>query len=207
MPRKERPPIEERMQRAQELGESKAQQRKEVLAKLYASPLFKIARKSSIAFLWISQLMLIDWALPYHEVKDKIAGGYFNSNTMPTRGVGGITDFRLTDLFIKTDKGYQFKVDFSDGSREPSIGDSITIYKSMIFHDFKKMTAPRVNESYYVSSSATYRYLPFMLIISGLAVLFIFVKNIEVKAFAWISLICTFVFGAFLVVYMVMSFR
>ncbi len=208
MPRKENNiPLEERMQRAKELGEVKAQQKKENLAQLYASSLYKIARKSCIAFLWISQLMLIDWALPYHEIKDKISGGYFNSNTMTTVGVGGITDLRLTDLFIKTAKGYQFKVDFSDGSREPSIGDSITIHKSMIFHDFKKMTAPRVNESYYVSSSATYRYLPFMLIISGLAVLFIFVKNIEVKAFAWISLICTLTFGLFLVVYMVMSFR
>jgi len=207
MPRKEGPPIEERMQRAKELAERKAEQQKADLEKLYASPLYRVARKSCIAFLWISQLMLFDWALPYLEEKDKISGGYFNSNTMQTRGVGGITDLKLDELFIKTEKGYQFKVDFTDNSREPSIGDSILIHKSLLFHDFKKMSAPRVRDSYYISSSATYRYLPFMLIISGLAIMFIFVKNIEVKAFAWISLLCTFSFGLFLVVYMIMSFQ
>jgi len=77
MPRKEGPPIEERMQRAKELAERKAEQQKADLEKLYASPLYRVARKSCIAFLWISQLMLFDWALPYLEEKDKISGGYF----------------------------------------------------------------------------------------------------------------------------------
>lgn len=207
MPRKEGPPIEERMQRAKELAERKALQQKADLEKLYASPLYRVARKSCIAFLWISQIMLFDWALPYLEEKDKISGGYFNSNTMQTRGVGGITDLKLDELFIRTEKGYSFKVDFADNSREPSIGDTIIIHKSLLFHDFKKMSAPRVRDSYYISTSATYRYLPFMLIVSALALMFIFVKNIEVKAFAWISLLCTAIFGIFLIVYMVMSFQ
>lgn len=208
MPRKEdRLPIEERIQRAKEQAELREEKEKTFLAKLYATPLYRYARKSCIAFLWVSQLMLIDWALPYLEEKDRINGGYFNANTMQTQGIGGITDFRLTDLFIKTEKGYQFKVDFTEGDKEPSVGDSVVILKSLIFHDFKKMYAPRVNESYYVSTSATYRFLPFMFIVSGMAIMFIFVKNIEVKAFAWLSLLCTLAFGLFLVGYMVMSFR
>jgi len=207
MPRKEGPPLEERMQRAKELAEKKEIKKQSDLKNLYASKLYRFARKSCIAFLWVSQLMLIDWALPYLEEKDKISGGYFNSSTMPTKGLGGITDFKLSELFIKTHKGYQFKVDFPDNTSEPSIGDSIIIYKSLLFHDFKKIRAPRIKENYFITTSVTYRFLPFFLLVSVLAILFIFVKNIEVKAFAWISLLCTLSFGIFLIVYMVMSFR
>jgi len=207
MPRKEGPPIEERMQRAKELAELKERKHQAFLKELYASPLFRITRKSCIAFLWISQLLLIDWALPYLEETDKITGGYFNSNTMNTKGLGGITDLKLEELFIKTEKGYKFKLDFPDNTKEPSIGDSIVLLKSFLFHDYKKIKAPRIGESYFISSSATFRFLPFVFIVTGLAIMFIFVKNIEVKAFAWISLLCTGLFGGFLVVYMVMSFQ
>ncbi len=208
MPRKENNlSMEERMQRAKELSEKKALLKEKNLKELYASTLYKIARKSCIAFLWIGQLLLIDWALPYLEEKDKISGGYFNANTITTQGIGGITDYRLPELFIKTEKGYKFHVDFPDNTQEPSIGDSIILMKSLIFHDFKKIVAPRIKESYFVSSSVTFKYLPFLFIVSGLAVLFIFVKNIEVKAFAWISLLTTASVGIFFIICMVMSFQ
>lgn len=207
MPRKEGPSIEERMQRARELAELKEQEEKDLIRGLYTSSLYRFTRKSCIAFLWIAQLLIIDWALPYLEEKDKIAGGYFNSNTMLTQGIGGITDYKLNDLFIRTEKGYGFKVEFPDYTREPSIGDSVVLLKSMIFHDYKKVLVPRIDESFYVSTSATYRFLPFVFIISALAVLFIFVKNIEVKAFAWLALLTTALFGLFLVGYMIASFQ
>lgn len=207
MPRKEGPPLEERMQRAKELAELKAIKRQELLQQLYASRLYRYARKSCIAFLWVSQLMLIDWALPYLEERDKISGGYFNSNTITTQGVGGITDYKLKELFIKTHGGYKFTLDFEGHETEPSIGDSIIIYKSFLFHDFKKLSVPRIKESYFIANAVTYRYLPFFFIVSALSIAFIFIRNIEVKAFAWISLICTAIFGIFLVVYMVMSFQ
>lgn len=207
MPRKEGPPIEERMQRARELAEFKQRQESALYKKLYASPLYRITRKCCIVFLWISQLLLIDWALPYIEEKDKIAGGYFNANTMLTQGIGGITSYKLSEIFIKTGKGYKLTLDFPENTREPNIGDTIVLLKSFLFHDYKKVRVPRVEESYFVTSSVTYRYLPFMLIISAVAVMFIFVKNIEVKAFAWVALLLTSGFGIFLLIYMVMSFQ
>jgi hypothetical protein len=207
MPRREGPSIEERMQRAKELAYIRRRQDKALYKKLYASPLYRIARKSCIVFLWISQLMLIDWALPYLEEKDRIGAGYFNANTMLTEGVGGITSYKLSELFIRTDKGYKFTLDFPENTKEPSIGDSVVLLKSFLFHDYKKLRAPRIGESYYISSSATYRYLPFMLIIAAVAAMFVFVRNIEVKAFAWVALVLTAGFGLFLVSYMVMSFQ
>lgn len=207
MRRREGPSIEERMQRAKELAEIKDREEQALYKKLYASPLYRIARKSCIVFLWVSQLMLIDWALPYLEEKDKITGGYFNANTMLTQGIGGITDYKLPELFIKTAKGYKFTLDFPDGTKEPSIGDSIILLKSFLFHDYKRVRVPRIGENYYISSSATYRYLPFVLIVSAVAAMFIFVKNIEVKAFAWVALLLTAGLSIFLVVYMAMSFQ
>ncbi len=207
MPRKEGPPLEERMQRAKELFEFKQRQKEKNLQALYASRIYKIARKTSIAFLWISQILLIDWALPYREEYDKISGGYFNSNTLPNKGIGGISDYKLTELFIKTAKGYHFKVDFPDNTSEPSLGDSIVIYKSLLFHDFKKIAAPRVKESYLITTAVTYRFLPFLLIITGLAAMFIFVKNIEVKSFAWLVFIFTAVGSVFFIYYLIATFQ
>jgi len=207
MPRKEGPPLEERIQRAKELFEFKRQQKEKNLQILYASRIYKLARKTSITFLWITQLLLIDWALPYMEEKDRISGGYFNSNTMPNKGIGGITDYKLTELFIKTDKGYHFKVDFPDNTREPSIGDSVVIYKSLLFRDFKKLGVPRIKESYFITSSVTYRFFPFLLIISALAIMFIFVKNIEVKSFAWLAFIFTAIGSIFFICYLVVTFQ
>lgn len=207
MPRKEGPSIEERMMRAKELAYIKRRQENALYKKLYASRLYRVARKSCILFLWISQLMLIDWALPYLEEKDKITAGYFNANTMLTQGVGGITSYKLNELFVKTEKGYRFTLDFPENTKEPGIGDTVILLKSFLFHDYKRMRVPRIGENYYISSSATYRYLPFMLIIAAVAAMFIFVRDIDVKAFAWVALILSAGFGIFLVVYMVMSFQ
>src|SRR5688572_22603938 len=145
MPRKEGPPIEERMQRAKDLTERKALEKSTRLAQLYGSTLYKVARKSCIFFIWLSQLLLIDWLLPYTQEKDKIAGGYFNSNTITTQGIGGISMYKLPELYIRTEKDYKFKLDFEGHELEPSIGDSIILYKSLLFQDFKKVFAPRIH--------------------------------------------------------------
>lgn len=206
MPRKEGPPIEERMQRARERAEQKEQQKAAHLKKLYSSRLFRYARKSCIAFLWIVQFLLIDWALPYTEQKDKITGGYFNATEMNTERPGGISDRRLSHLFIKTEKGFSFSVDFEGHEKEPAIGDSVVVGRSMLLHDLKRMIAPRIKDSYFVSSSATFRCLPFIVIITGLALTFIFIGKIEVKAFAWICLGSTFFLGAYLLIYIIQCF-
>ena len=126
---------------------------------------------------------------------------------MPSRGVGGITDYRLTELFIKTSKGYKFRVDFPDDAREPNLGDSIIIHKSLLFRDIKKISDPRIKESYLVTTAVTYRFLPFLLIITILALMFIFVKNIEVKSFAWLVFIFTATGSVFFVCYLVSTFQ
>lgn len=206
MPRKEGPPIEERMQRARERAEQKELEKAAHLKKLYSSRLYGYTRKCCIAFLWIGQFLLIDWALPYTELKDTINGGYFNATEMNTQRPGGISDRRLSHLFIKTKLGYSFSVDFEGHEIEPAIGDSVILGRSRLLHDLKRMVAPRIKESYFVSSSVTFRYLPFIVIISGLSLTFIFIRNIEVKAFAWICLGSTLLFGTYLLIYIIQCF-
>lgn len=207
MPRREegRPSLEERMMRAATLAWIKRKRERQLFNKLYTSRLYRYARRSCVFFLWIAQLLMIDWLLPYIEERDNISGGYFNANTMRTGNPGGITDYRLSELFIRTQKGYRFTLDFTDSDKEPSVGDTVVLLKSFLLHDYKKVTAPRIKESYFVSSSVTYRYLPFLMIISGIALMFIFVRDIEVKAFAWIALILTAGFSIFAIGYMVMT--
>jgi hypothetical protein len=206
MPRKEGPPLEERMQRAAELFELKQQQKAKNLQKLYASRIYKFAKKSSIVFLWITQLILIDWVLPYREINDKISGGFFNLNTIPGKSLEGITTDKLTELSIKTEKGYDFTVDFPDATKEPAINDSIVIYKSLLLGDFKKMKVPRIKENFSITKALTYKFLPFLFIIGGLAVLFIFIKNIEVISFAWLVFVFTGVGDIFFIYYLITLF-
>jgi hypothetical protein len=207
MPRKEGPPLEERMQRAKELFEQKQRQKQKNLQELYASRIYKLARKTSILFLWIAQFILIDWALPFQGESDKITGGYFNSASIPDKGgLNGFTYYRLTQLSIKTEKGRDFITDFPEEAAEPALGDSIIIYKSLLLHDFKKLEVPRIKESYLITSAITYHFLPALLMISALAAMFIFIKNIEIKSFAWLVFISTATGGIFLIVYLAASF-
>jgi len=194
MPRKEGPPLEERMQRAKELFEFKQRQKEKNLQNLYASRIYKFARKTSIIFLWISQIILIDWALPYREEHDKVLGVITNSNTiaMPNK-----------ELFIKTEKGYNFKVELPGSTQRPGLGDSVVIYKSFLFHDFKKIAVPLAKANYLITTALTYRFLAFLLIGIILAVMFIFVKNIEVKFFAWLTFTYTTLGSIFFTYYLI----
>ncbi len=207
MPRKEGPPLEERMQRAKELFELKQRQKEKNILELYSSRIYKLARKTCIAFLWISQLILIDWLLPFREEKDVISGGYFNANTYNDRGIGGITAFKLSTLFIKTQKGYKFTVEYPDETKEPGVKDTIVIYKSLLLVDFKKMGAPRINETFLICNAVTYKFLPIIVLFSAIAALFLFIKNIEVKVFAWLAFICTLSGGVFLIYYLIMTYQ
>lgn len=206
MPRKEGPPLEERMQRARELAELKATQKRELLKQLYSSALYRWARKSSIAFLWLVQIILIDWALPYRHQKDKITEGYFDA-------VGGeqaqqaAQVYRPTDVFVKTAQGRKFYINYPVESREIFVNDSIWVYKSFLLNDNKKILVLRLKEDFTITSSVTYDFLPLTGVFTGLALMFVFVKNIEVKAFAWITLICTAGYGLFLLGYLATIFR
>jgi hypothetical protein len=200
MPRKEGLSLEERLQRAKELFERKQQEKQQRLQQLYASRLYRWARRSSILYLWIAQFILIDWALPYRAETDKISGGFFDSSTSPEKIVGGISYNRTTEIYIRTAHGHRFTTEFSDGSREPMVHDSIIIYKSLLLGDFKKIRVPRIDENFSIVNAVTFKYLPIILIFSGLAAVFIFIPNIEVKAFAWIVFICT-VGGSILLMY------
>ena len=206
MPRKEGPPIEERMQRAKELAELKERRFQAHLKGLYASRLYRYARKSSIAFLWISQFILIDWMLPYREEKDRITDGYFK--TVSTQQVHETpATFRPAEVFIKTGKGYGFILDYPEDSKEIGLNDSVIIYKSYLINDFKKVCVPRTGESFFIYSAVTYKFLPVIIICALLALLFIFIKNIEVKAFAWLILLITAAFGLFLIGYLAATYH
>lgn len=195
MPRKEGPPIEERMQRAKELYEFKQFLRQKKLKELYASPVYKFARKSSIAFIWITQLILIDWLLPYNTSFDEVTGSNFNI-------VGGPNK----ELYIHGINQTIYKVEFPQGSLRPSPGDSIFVKKSLLLHDVKKITLSDRAETFLVTSAITYRYLAVLLIGSILTLTFVFIKNIEVKAFAWIVGIFATASGLFFLYYIVSSF-
>ena len=195
MPRKEGPPIEERLQRAKELFEFKQKKKHDNLQQLYASRIYKFARKSSIAFIWITQLILIDWALPYKKEYDVLATSNFNKVTRPNQ-----------ELFLNTAKGIHLEVEFPLEAKRPSAGDSITIYKSLLLRDTKKIAIPAVQENFLITTAITYRLLPLLLIGAVLACAFVFVKNIEVKIFAWIVSIYTCTTGSFFVYYIISSF-
>ena len=67
---------EERLERARAIHFRKQQKKSNYVSQLYSSSIYKLAKKSAIVFLWLSQLILIDWLLPYKEVPDKIKEGY-----------------------------------------------------------------------------------------------------------------------------------
>ncbi|MGZ3902831.1 MAG: hypothetical protein ACXVC6_04000 [Bacteroidia bacterium] len=195
MPRKEGPPIEERMQRAKELYEFKQFIKQKKLEELYASRTYKFARISSLVFICILQLVLIDWLLPYTTSSDKVVTSNFNIVTGPNK-----------ELFIHGENNKVYKVEMAQGSLRPSSGDSIFVKKSLLLHDVKKITVPAVKETYLVTSAITYRYLALLLIGAALTLTFVFIKNIEVKAFAWIVGIYAAAADLFFIYYIVSSF-
>ncbi len=178
MPRKENIPLEERLQQARETFIRKQKVKNKHLAKLTASKIYKLARKSSILFLWITQLILIDWLLPYTQTSDKIKDGYqvkeVNSNTHA---------FKEGSLNIITLQSHKLELVLEENNLIPEINDSIVVLRSYLLHEIKKVKDVTKNETYTVSNSLTYLLFPVIIIFSGLSLLFLFIRNIEIKAF------------------------
>ncbi len=178
MPRKENLSIEERLERAQELYAHKQHEKRKEISHLYSTKIYKLAKKSCIVFLWVSQLILIDWALPYLKVPDKIKDGYRVNYSKIDKHTA--TEFYVT---IRTKQHKKLELFLDKESIEPQLNDSIIIYKSLLLHEAKKVRDINRDETYLVSNSTTYLLLPLIIISSILSLLFLFIKNIEVKAF------------------------
>ena len=178
MPRKENISLEERLEQARETFLRKQEAKNKHLAKLTASKIYKLARKSCIAFLWVAQLILIDWVLPYIETDDKIKDGYqvkeINSS---------VHSFKEGSLNITTLQNHKLELVLEEGNIIPEINDSIVVLKSYLLHEIKKVKDVTKKETYTVSNALTYVLLPVLVIFSGLSLLFLFIRNIEIKAF------------------------
>jgi len=184
MPRKENIPLEERVEQAREAFIRKQDAKNKHLAKLTTSKIYKLARKSCIAFLWIAQLILIDWVLPYTQTGDKIKDGY------QVKEVNGNThSFKEGSLNIITSQSHKLELVLEEDNLIPEINDSIVILKSYLLHEIKKVKDVNKNQTHTVSNSLTYLLLPLLIIFSGLSLLLLFIKNIEIKAFYYFTFI------------------
>ncbi|HTA63838.1 MAG TPA: hypothetical protein VK835_15350 [Bacteroidia bacterium] len=196
MPRKENLSIEERLERARELFTHKQHEKHKEISHLYKTKIYRLAKKSSIAFLWIAQLIFIDWSLPYLKVADVITSGYRVNYSKSDKHTA--TDFYVT---IGTQKCPKLELFLASETIEPQVGDSIIILKSLLLHDAKKVNDLNRKETYLVSSSITYLLLPLIIISSVLSLLFLFVKNIEVKSFYYFMFITNIAAALVLIFY------
>ncbi|HEX7414856.1 MAG TPA: hypothetical protein VF411_12505 [Bacteroidia bacterium] len=178
MPRKENIPLEERLQQARQQYSRKQAEKQQQLKELRQSKIYKLARKSCIAFLWIAQLIVIDWLLPYTKTQDVIIAGYQIKEKDTTTYY-----FKEAYLNITTAQHKEFELALNEGSPLPEINDSVQILKSLLLREAKKVTDINKRQTYLVSSSLTYMLLPVLIILSALSILFLFIKNIELKAF------------------------
>src|ERR1700749_1818338 len=178
MPRKENLSIEERLERAKELFTRKQHEKHKEISHLYKTTIYKLAKRSCIVFLWIAQVICIDWMLPYLKTTDIITSGYRVNYSKTDKHT--MTDFYVT---IRTQKYTKLELFLTSETIEPQVRDSVTIFKSLLLHDAKKVYDTNRKETYLVSSSITYLLLPLIIISSILSLLFLFIKNIEVKPF------------------------
>ena len=188
MPRKENIPLEERLEQARETFLRKQEAKNKHLAKLTASKIYKLARKSCIVFLWIIQLILIDWLLPYTKTGDKIKDGYQVKEVN-----GGAHSFKEGSLNIVTFQSHKLELVLEEDNLIPEINDSLIVLKSYLLHEIKKVKDINKNQTYTISNSLTYLLLPILIIFSGLSLLFLFIKNIEIKAFYYFVCIANIV--------------
>lgn len=179
MPRKEELSIEERLARARELFLKKQAQKQQELTKLHASKIYKLAKKSCIVFLWVVQLILIDWALPYHEIPDKITAGC----AMPNEHYNRKHSSKEVNMVVSSTTCKKLEILLFKERLEPEINDSVLLLKSYLLHEIKKLKDITNDQTYTITNSTTYYLLPIMIMFSLLSVLFLFIKNIEVKAF------------------------
>ncbi|MHB8258658.1 MAG: hypothetical protein ACYDCN_00570 [Bacteroidia bacterium] len=188
MPRKENIPVDERVQQAREQYTRKQEEKQQLLKELYASKIYKLARKSCIAFLWIAQLIAIDWLLPYTKTQDIIIAGYQIKEKDTTNYF-----FKDAYLNITTSQHKDFELTLNEGSPLPEINDSVLVCKSLLLREAKKITDINKKQSYIVSCSLTYLLLPVLIILSVLSILFLFIKNIESKVFYYFLFISNIV--------------
>jgi len=179
MPRKEELSIEERLERGKELYTRKQQEKQKEISRLYSTKMYKLAKKSCIAFLWIAQLISIDWILPYKEIPDTIIGGCQLHNERNERGRAG----KEINLPIKTTQYSKIEVLLFRGAIEPQISDSVLILKSLLLRETKKLQDLNCSQTYTVTNTLTYYMLPVLIMCTLLSTMFLFIKNIEVKAF------------------------
>ena len=168
MPRKENLSLEERIERARQLAESKQKENSKNIAALYQTRIYRLARYSSIFFLWLSQLILIDWSLPYTPSKDKITEGYrIQYGSSSARGS------KEMQVNIRTQQSVKLQLVMDYESTIPHLNDSICLYKSFLLHETKKIKDLNSGESFSVSSSLTYLFLPLIIICSAYTIFYI----------------------------------
>jgi hypothetical protein len=199
MPRKENIPLEERLEQARETFLRKQEAKNKHLAKLTASKIYKLARKSCIVFLWIAQLILIDWLLPYTQTGDKIKDGYQVKEVN-----GGAHSFKEGSLNIITFQSHKLELVLEEDNLIPEINDSIIVLKSYLLHEIKKVNDVNKNQAYTISNSLTYLLLPILIIFSGLSLLFLFIRNIEIKAFYYFVFIANITAALVLISYYIL---
>ena len=197
MPRREKFSIEERLQQAQELSYLKHEASRKKISHLHSTVIYKLAKKSCIVFLWITQFILIDWLLPYKGIPDKITDGYQIIEPSHT--------IKEAYLHISTQRNKKIKLLLEEGSIKPQINDSIVVLKSLLLHEAKKVKDVNKQITYVVSDSITYMLLPVIIMFSVLSMLFLFVRNIEVKAFFYFMFIANTTAVIFLISYYILK--
>ena len=183
MPRKENLSLEERLERARQLYAQKQHDKRKNIQKVQGTKIYKLARVSCIVFLWISQLLFIDWALPFLQAKDLITDGYRSYTPNTKRNIAEL------HVVIKTNQYKKIEILLEEKSIEPQIHDSIIVYKSFLLHEPKKIYDVQKQETYLISGSVTYLLLPLLILASAMCVLFLFVRDIDSKAMYYFMLL------------------
>jgi len=175
MPRKKKSiSLEIRLQKANELFLRKKQEKNNQLAQLRNTKIYKLTRKSCLVFIIISQLILVDWVLPYNQKVDKIKNKEINYGTPPTRE---------RSMYITTQQNRKLQLLLEEENYYPQINDSVFILESILLFDAKKVKDLNDEHVYSVKGSLTNSMLPFIIIPFAISLLFFFIKDIEIKAF------------------------
>ena len=199
MPRKEDIPLEERLERAKYLHEQNQEKKRKKIAQLHSTEIYKLARKSCIAFLWITQLLIIDWILPYYSSSEKVVTSSILSNATDNRRTAKIETY----VWLNTSSDKQLEVIVEPDILLPQGEDSIQVLKSYLLRDLKKVKDLNTQQEYIISNSLIYQILPVIIMFTALSLLFLFIENIEVKAFYYFMLIgntaCLISIGAYFI--------
>src|ERR1700739_4404918 len=119
MPRKEKILLEERLQQARDTYIRKQEAKDRYLVKLASSRIYKLARRSGVLFLWMTQLIFIDWILPYTTTADKIKNGYQIRELNDS-----IHLFKEGSLNIVTFQNHKLELALEEDNLIPEINDS-----------------------------------------------------------------------------------